>query len=183
MDNWKKNILLKLVYGLGVREIYYLRQKIVNFFAENGNFDLYGVGWDGGGASVLDKQNIKKVYRGTVVEKFSVLNRYKFTFCLENCIFPGFVTEKIFDAMFAGSVPVYLGAPNIANLVPKNTFIDMNDFKTLSDLNLFLISLTESGYLQYLENIKKFLDSPDYQKFSDKNFSSRVIDILLPQLN
>ena len=41
--------------------------------------------------------------------------RYKFTFAFENAISRDYVTEKFFDPLLAGSVPVYLGAPNVRN--------------------------------------------------------------------
>jgi len=178
VSNWKKNLLLKLFYGFGVREIYSLRQEIVNFFASPGKFDLYGTLWDRGGATPLETENIKKVYRGMVEEKLPVLSQYKFTFCLENSVFPGYVTEKIFDAMFAGSVPVYLGAPDVLNFIPKNCFIDLRDFKSLKELDVFLSSLDEAKYMEYLQNSLKFLNSPQFQKFSYENFNERVVEIL-----
>lgn len=178
LGNWKKNLLLKIFYGLGIREIYSLRQEIINFFAGSGKFDLYGVLWDRGGATALETENIKKVYRGTVAEKLPVLSQYKFTFCLENCVFPGFATEKIFDAMFAGTVPVYLGASDIEDFVPKNTFIDMSQYKSLKELDLYLSSITEPIYQTYLNNIGHFLNSPAYAKFSYTEFNSQVINIL-----
>lgn len=178
MGNWKKDILLKLFYGFGIKEIYSLRQEVINFFAENGRFDLYGIGWDRGGAKPEDTANINKVYRGPVADKLPVLSQYKFTFCFENTIFPGYVTEKIFDAMFAGSVPVYLGAPDVLQILPKDTFVDMRNFKSLKQLDLFLSAMTESVYIGYLENIKKYLQSPKYRKFDYKEFNTQVLNIL-----
>jgi hypothetical protein len=178
ISNWKKNLLLKLFYGFGVREIYSLRQEIINFFADGKKFDLYGVLWDRGGATALETENIKKVYRGTVAEKLPVLSQYKFTFCLENSVFPGYVTEKIFDVLFAGSVPLYLGAPDITDFVPKNCFIDLRDFKSFRNLDLFLTSMSENTYSEYLQNGQRFLQSPEYQKFNHQKFNKQIIGIL-----
>lgn len=183
MGNWKKNILLKLFYGFGVKEIYTLRQEIINFFAAGNKFDLYGIGWNRGGVSDLETANIKKVYRGPVEEKLSVLSQYKFTFCFENTIFPGYVTEKIFDAMFAGSVPVYLGAPDVISMIPENTFIDMRKFKNLQELDTFLSAIPEPVYQTYLANIKNFLESSAYKKFSYQIFNNGVLDILQQEFN
>lgn len=36
----------------------------------------------------------------------------------ENSIATDYVTEKLYDAFVAGCVPLYLGAPNIAKLLP-----------------------------------------------------------------
>ena len=41
---------------------------------------------------------------------------------------PGYMTEKIWDSFKAKTVPVYWGASNIEEYVPKNCFIDYRDF-------------------------------------------------------
>jgi hypothetical protein len=50
--------------------------------------------------------------------KLQTIARYKFTLAFENSISPDYVTEKFFDPLIAGSVPVYLGAPNIEEFLP-----------------------------------------------------------------
>ena len=47
----------------------------------------------------------------TLKLKQDVLSRYLFYFAFENTIESGYVTEKVFDALKAGAVPVYLGDP------------------------------------------------------------------------
>jgi alpha(1,3/1,4) fucosyltransferase len=44
------------------------------------------------------------------------LAQYKFTLALENEIFPGYQTEKLYDAMIANSLPVYVGNPHLSIL-------------------------------------------------------------------
>jgi len=39
------------------------------------------------------------------------------------------VTEKLYDALFAGTVPVYKGAPNVENFVPPHALIKVDDFQ------------------------------------------------------
>jgi hypothetical protein len=41
--------------------------------------------------------------------KRKAISRYLFHFAFENSVEPGYVTEKVFDALKAGTVPVYLG--------------------------------------------------------------------------
>jgi hypothetical protein len=93
LGNWKKELIVKLWYGLGVKSIYSVRQEIINFYAKTSGFDLYGLGWDKGGANFTETDAINKVYRGPVKEKTEVLRNYKFVFCFENAVFPGYVTE------------------------------------------------------------------------------------------
>lgn len=183
IGNWKKTLIIKAMYGLGIQEIYEQRQKAINIMARRGGFDLYGVGWDKGGLSPEDTENIKKVYRGKVDSKTETLRQYKFAFCFENSIFPGYVTEKIFDVMFAGCVPVYNGAPDIKDFVPKNCFLDVRDFKNYDQLAVFLENMTETEYNQYVDNIKKYLTSPEFNKFSQETFAGEILSILEAEFN
>ena len=41
--------------------------------------------------------------------KRETIGRFMFNMAFENSLEPGYVTEKPFDAMIAGTVPVYLG--------------------------------------------------------------------------
>lgn len=76
---------------------------------------------DGGGAS-----------------KRRILARYPFCLAFENSIGPDYVTEKVFDALSAGSIPVYLGAPNIAEFVPKGCYIDVSAYPSARELGAYL---------------------------------------------
>lgn len=170
-----KRIAIKLMYGLSVKLLYPVRRKIIKFLSERNDFDLYGRGWEQESAVY-----IRNVYRGevAVVDKIKKLREYKFVLCLENAAFPGYVTEKIFDAFFAGSVPVYLGAPDIADYIPRNAFIDVRDFKDTLQLVAFLDSIDETAFLTYLENIETFLRSEDFTKWSHHRFTRIVIDLI-----
>lgn len=48
--------------------------------------------------------------------KLEIIANYKFTLAFENAIGKDYVTEKFFDPLIAGSVPIYLGAPNVDGL-------------------------------------------------------------------
>lgn len=42
---------------------------------------------------------------------------------MENTIAKDYVTEKLYDGLVAGCVPIYLGAPNIYDYIPHNSSI------------------------------------------------------------
>lgn len=177
--NWKKMVIIKALYGMGIKNIYPERQKLISYYAKNNGFDLYGKDWELGGETPEETAEINKVYKGTVGEKKDVLRQYKFVFCFENTTFPGFVTEKIFDSMISGSIPVYYGASDVLEQVPKNCFIDYRDFKTIQDLDRFMRDMTEAEYGNYRINIKTYLASDDYKNtFSQERYAKVVLDIL-----
>jgi hypothetical protein len=172
------------------RELYSERFLAINWFEKNHPecFDLYGYGWDRIPA-ILPKYKRKlaelglfqypkiSCYKGEIATKSVILERYRFSICYENCKgFPGYITEKPFDAFFSGCVPVYLGAPNVASYLPKDTFVDKRDFATYEELYKYLTEMSEVEYTNYLKNIEKFLNSEQMELFSAENFAQTIID-------
>lgn len=178
IGNWKKDLLLKLRFGMNVREIYSERLRAIEFFSPLKDFDLYGYLWDAVQGSSLLTQAIKRCYRGTVVNKHDTLRGYRFALCYENSEFPGYVTEKIFDCFNAGVIPVYLGAPDVAEIVPENTFIDFRKYRDYKDLDVRLRSIDEAQFSAYLQNIDSFLRSPEYELFSEKHFADAILSLV-----
>lgn len=61
---------------------------------------------------------------GAVEDKQAFAAERKFSLCFENCVYSGYVTEKITDAFAAQTVPIYLGAPEIEKDVNPAAFIN-----------------------------------------------------------
>lgn len=156
------------------------RLKFIKFFSQTNEIDLYGYGWDKRPFFPywFYKKAIKKVYKGTVKDRFQIMSRYKFYMCFENGIAPGYISEKIFDCFYVGTIPIYLGAPNITDYIPKNCFIDMRDFKNYEELRKFLKSLTDSEIETYRKNILKFLESEKFIPFTKEYFAERFVKII-----
>ena len=67
--------------------------------------------------------------------KLDIIKHYKFTIAFENAISQDYVTEKFFDPLQVGSVPIYLGAPDIDRFSPgEHAFIDVRDYASPKDL-------------------------------------------------
>lgn len=67
--------------------------------------------------------------------KLDIIKQYKFTIAFENAISQDYVTEKFFEPLTVGSVPIYLGAPNIETFSPgEHAFIDVRDYASPKDL-------------------------------------------------
>jgi len=175
------------------KELYSERIRAINWFEENHpeDFDLYGVGWGRPEFKlrrILNPIKLLKTlsapsyttYKGSVERKRPVLARYKFSICYENVQnVPGYITEKIFDCFFAGTVPVYLGANNITDYIPKDCFIDKRDFTNYESLYLFMTTISENNYNAYLTNIRNFMQSGKATAFSCDNFVKAVSDNIL----
>ena len=108
--------------------------------------------------------------RGVAKSKSGTLASYRFALCFENMIQPGWITEKIFDCFFAGTVPVYWGAPDIASWVPEECFIDMRRFGGFAQLRDFLHALGPADVDRYREAARAFLESERYDPFRKRTF-------------
>jgi hypothetical protein len=86
--------------------------------------------------------------------KLDVIKNYKFTIAFENAISKDYVTEKFFDPLIMGSVPVYLGAPGIDTFSPgNNSFMDVRNYdfpKSLADA-IKKLCKNDDLYHRYLE--------------------------------
>ncbi len=144
-------------------ELYSEREKVIDFFEqkEEADFEFWGRGWD-------KERHLS--YRWQANDKISVIKNYRFTICYENTSdAPGYITEKIFECFQAGtSVPIYWGAPNVVDYIPKECFIDRRDFVTLEELYQFLKEMPEERYAKYLTHMRHFLSSDAAQQFSSK---------------
>ena len=103
------------------------------------------------------------------------MRQYKFAMAYENAKFPGYVTEKIFDAFFAGCVPIYLGAPNVTDYIPAETFIDRRNFRDYGELYKFLTNMPEKDYRGYVRAIEEFVRGDRIKFFGAENLTGIVL--------
>ncbi|MDZ4168041.1 MAG: glycosyltransferase family 10 [Coriobacteriia bacterium] len=164
-------------------ELYLERLTAIRHFGGSDGFDLYGRGWDQptSGADRETQTAIGRSYRGEIPphDKVRVLRGYQFSLCFENTAFPGYITEKIFDCFVAGNIPVYLGAPDIADYIPRDTYIDFRDFPDYSTLEEHLRSMTGEGAQQHLAAARDFLASTRSARFSQESCVEVLADLLL----
>jgi len=68
-------------------------------------------------------------------EKECLLYHYKFYLAIENSRDKDYVTEKLYQGLRAGSVPIYLGAPNIHDFLPHpDSVLLIEDFHSIEAL-------------------------------------------------
>jgi len=66
----------------------------------------------------------------------------------ENTLESWYITEKIWDAFYEGTVPVYFGPPEIKELVPPDSIIYHGDFASPADLADYLLAFDEDKLAQ-----------------------------------
>lgn len=175
-------------------ELYSQRIDAIRWFETNhpDKFEFYGAGWDihtFNGPKIIRGFNrlpflrtlrrwlAEKYpsYKGKVDSKIETLRQYKFSICYENAQgIPGYITEKIFDSMSSGCIPVYWGAPNIADYIPEACYIDKRKFKTYEELYKYLEGMSEAEYNSRLMSIMDYLNSTAHQEFTPR-FAAKMI--------
>ena len=108
-------------------------------------------------------------HKGYVDNKFDELKKFKFSICYENLLNnEGYITEKIFDCLRHGVIPIYLGANNISKYIPNDIYIDKSLYNNYYELEEFLVNLSEKECDEYLKRIKDFLNGEQVSKFTDE---------------
>ncbi|KAI3661844.1 hypothetical protein MP638_003852 [Amoeboaphelidium occidentale] len=101
-------------------------------------------------SSIRHKDSRLKEWR---TEKLKLISNYKFVLAFENSNCYSYVTEKLYDPFMAGTVPVYMGAPNVYDFAPSNSsLVKTSDFDSPQDLAKYLnlIASSEDLYKKFL---------------------------------
>jgi hypothetical protein len=175
-----KRALAALRYRPIAHDRYATRLAAIDAFADRADFDLYGEGWNQRHAAISPRQHARalRVYRGAVHDKLRTLGGYRFALAIENTRFPGYVSEKLFDCLFAGTIPVYDGAPDALRYVPPEAFVDASLFTDYAALEQFLREMTEADAQHYLGAGQSFLRSPAFERFCGQTFARELVDTL-----
>ena len=92
---------------------------------------------DAPGRSMNNMPGIDNLYKGDMWErKKQFLSEYKFTIAFESYVYPGYQTEKLYDAMQVNSLPIYCGDPLVGKIFNTKSFINAPDFISTSNSTL-----------------------------------------------
>lgn len=151
-------------------DLYNYRIEVAQSLAEKDACDIYGAGWP----------STTTNYMGRIESKKNIQSKYLFTLCIENTLGePGAITEKIFDAFEAGSIPLYLGASDIADYVPENSFISLNERRSADEIISIIDECSNETASDYLESIWDFIGSPAYETFNSVGFVESVQNAII----
>jgi hypothetical protein len=185
-------------------ELFTERMRAVEFFSRTNDIDLYGIGWNKasmrmGGTGIpwtlrrpmiafrdwLDRVHpdpllvaARKVYKGELETKWETLSRYDFILCFENTERRGWLTEKLFECLRVGTVPIYWGASDIGSLIPPACFIDMRQFRDYAELHRFLKALDRAAVQGYRDAGRAFLESSAFDPWSKERFAGIFATLL-----
>lgn len=103
--------------------------------------------------------------------------RSKFTICFESTSHYGFITEKITDAFFSDTIPIYFGSPNITEIFNKEAFINVADYPSL-DAVVEKIKELDQDDEKYLAMLRQpILRDPEMPRKLDEQLEKFILHI------
>jgi hypothetical protein len=107
---------------VGGREVslYPFRTKLALALHEQGLCEIHGLNWPPG-VAVGESRHVDRVG-----SKHSAMSQFPFTICCENAIAKHYVSEKIWEAIAGGCLPLYRSNPAMAGMFPERSFLDLS---------------------------------------------------------
>ncbi len=107
------------------RDLYAARQRLALVGCQRGLVDIYGRNWPEGISQGVSRSGAWRQ------SKMEILAGYAFNIACENLAYPYYCTEKIWDAIRGGCLPIYHGRDNaIYEDFPRDSFLDMAEFQS-----------------------------------------------------
>ena len=153
-------------------ELYSERIAVMAELANFGAVDLYGRGWERWWSRNSmwwpywrNRSTLMSIYKGSCTSKYEVMSCYAFALCFENMAMKGYVTEKIFDCLYTGTVPIYFGAKNIESLLPEECYIDYRNYASVAEMWRYLQTLSVREIDNTRNAGKDFIESDEYVRY------------------
>ncbi|EGC39149.1 hypothetical protein DICPUDRAFT_27418 [Dictyostelium purpureum] len=127
-----------------------IRTKLVEIMSKKLQIESLGSCLANTNLVIKKKSQIKNLYE-RIQYNMNIYKQYKFVICFENDNSTNYITEKVFTALYAGAIPIYMGTKDISNWVPSGSIINLNDFKTIDQV------------IKYIKDIKD--GKVDYKRF------------------
>lgn len=132
-------------------ELYSKRIDALAVLSKFGAVDLYGRGWKKWWSRSSmwlpywqHRGTLMSIYKGECESKYAVLSQYAFALCFENMAMKGYITEKIFDCLYSGTIPLYLGAKDVSDLIPDDVYIDCRKFASWEEIHEKIMGMREA---------------------------------------
>jgi len=157
------------INGIKLKRTDYLRRDLAITLD---NVTVHGTGWD----SLKDHKYLKieniKNRMNDDIDIYQFYKKFNFALIVENCNAENYVSEKIYDAMIAGCIPIYYG--NICEMsgIDKKCYIDIKEYKDFDAVRDYIEKMSQMEILEYYEaierNLEKILDTVSPKKLVDK---------------
>jgi hypothetical protein len=151
-------------------------QRIRFIRAMGSDIDIYVYGpWQG-----RNKWKDYDNYRGPAADKMKTLSGYTFALTFENTDYPGYITEKIFQVLSAGSVPLYWGGGNLMESIPDDCYLDCRD-QDPREIYQRVRTMSHETIVGYRKAALEFLGSSLADRFTWKYWAKAIVQLLKEQ--
>jgi len=121
----------RYISGRNVDITEYRQRMAIHLSKSHDACDIYGRGWP---ASVKVMEDSRGA--GWQARKLDALGDYKFNISCENTVSKDYITEKIWQAIQSGAVPIYFGrGTGIDQVLAPTSYIDPGLFHSFDDLH------------------------------------------------
>ena len=162
----KKKRMSIVISNYGPKPLYEERVELFKALLKTDmDIDFYGRNWN-----ISDSR-----YKGAPYNKSDALLDYEYSIAIENCRQPNYLTEKFFDLVVCNTVPLYYGAPNVRDIYPEKSFIEL-DYN--GPIEKTVEQVRDIYYNDsYSERLPHVLEAKDlyYTKYNIFNFLEKMI--------
>jgi alpha(1,3/1,4) fucosyltransferase len=124
------------------RDLNWLRMDFLKEGFRRHRVDIYGPNWPLG----MSKEDSRA--GNWWDRKKDILRNYDICVAIENTNFDHYCTEKIWQAIAGGCLPIYYGRGNrIYDTFPQHSFIDAAEFDSVEDIYAFIDTMSRRDYL------------------------------------
>ncbi len=127
--------------------------------------DFYGRRWE------LDDPR----YKGSPYNKSDAIVDYEYSIAIENSSYNNYITEKFFDLIVCNTVPIYYGAPNISDVYPQQSFIEIDFSGPIEKTVEQIVDIYQND--NYEKRLPQVLEAKNlyYTKYNIFNFLENLI--------
>jgi hypothetical protein len=153
-------------------ELNLLQERIRFVRAMGKDIDIYGAEPWGG---IPNKWKAFPNYHGMAKDKQKTLKRYNFVLAFENSDFPGYITEKIFDAFKSGAVPLYWGGGGfLKETIPADCYIECRN-QNPDEIYRLIRNMTQEDIVSFRRAAIEFLKSDAADRFTVRYLRGEVV--------
>ena len=131
----KSKLVSCVVSDLQMTDGHKLRLEIAKQIADSGEVDMYGKAFN------------------YIPRKIDALKDYRFSFAMENDCYESYFTEKLHDCLLTGTMPIYLGAPNIGDFYNLDGIVIM-DKNANGEVTFDSEILSDEYYNDHIDAVK-----------------------------
>lgn len=150
LNGFVENVLPFIINGKNI-DLCGLRQELLFEGNKEGVIDIYGKGWPEG--TSMGDSRLSVDWHSL---KLETLQQYAFNIAIENTNYNYYVSEKIWDSIKAGCLPIYFGRGNkIYETFPKKSFLDLAKYANFNVLFDHIRNMKVDEYSDRLESCIK----------------------------